>query len=184
MIPIFICPEATRIALIGRGERAESRLRWLRDGGADPDVWSDHPTDVLVHAAGSRLRRSLLTVVDVRRYHLIWIADLPNEFASTIAAMARVLHVLVNVEDAENVCDFHSPAIVRRGALTLAAGTGGASPAVARLARERLEQVFAPAWGEALHSIAQTRKTLRQSGATSSVLAADARAQLIARGLI
>ena len=60
---------------------------------------------------------------------------------------ARSANVLVNVEDVLPLCDFHTPAVLRRGQLTLAAGTGGASPAVARAARERLEAAFPESWG-------------------------------------
>ncbi len=184
MIPVFISPQVTRIALIGRGIRAVARLAWLRNAGATPDVWSDQPTDAFLAAAGAQLRRGLPSAEDIRTVQLIWIADLPHDIAANIAAAAREAGVLINVEDAKDLCDFHSPALVRRGALTLAAGTGGASPAVARAVRERLEQSFPSAWGDALHSIAQARTVLRQGGASSSAVAADARAQLADKGLI
>lgn len=184
MIPIFVSPQTVRIALVGRGERALARLSWLREAGAAPAVWSDQPTNAFAAAAGAGLLRGLPSSADVRKAHLIWVADLPPDLATALAASAREAGVLINVEDVKDLCDFHSPALVRRGALTLAAGTGGASPAVARAARERLEQAFPPAWGEALQSIAQARTVLRQSGASSTALAADARAQLANRGLI
>lgn len=184
MIPIFVRPEATRIALVGRAEKAVSRLTWLLDAGAAPDVWSDQPSDALISAAGSRLRHGLPSPSVLQTYHLIWVADLPRGPADDIAEAARTARVLINIEDVRALCDFHSPALVRRGALTLAVGTGGASPAVARAARERLEDAFTPAWGEALDSIAAARQTLRESGASSAALAADARSQLTTRGLI
>lgn len=184
MIPIFLSPGLVRIALIGRSERAVSRLSWLRETGAVPEIWSDQPSAALERAAGSGLRRGLPAAADLPGYHLIWVADLSHELAARIAAAARAAGILVNVEDAKDLCDFHSPALVRRGALTLAAGTGGASPAVARAARERLEHVFPTAWGDALNSIAESRTALRQGGAPSSALVADARAQLVERGLI
>jgi precorrin-2 dehydrogenase/sirohydrochlorin ferrochelatase len=90
---------------------------------------------------------------------------------------------LVNVEDVVPLCDFHTPAVVRRGKLTLAVGTGGASPAVARVARERLEAAFPPGWGEALDEIAEARARLRADGASFDTLSADARRRLSERGL-
>ncbi|MGH6951967.1 MAG: precorrin-2 dehydrogenase/sirohydrochlorin ferrochelatase family protein, partial [Vitreimonas sp.] len=91
--------------------------------------------------------------------------------------------VLVNVEDVVDLCDFHTPAVARRGGLTLTAATGGASPAVARIARERLEAVFPPQWGEALDEVARARQTLRSAGADGDTLAADARRRLKNHGL-
>lgn len=184
MIPIFMAPQAIRIALVGRGERAAGRLEWLRAAGAAVDVWSDDPSEPLAQAAGSQLRHKLPGPSDLGAYHVIWLADLPYAVAKSVAAAARALNRLVNVEDTPDLCDFHSPALVRRGELTLAVSTGGASPAVARAARERLEQAFSPAWGEALESIARSREELRARGAPMTAVKADAHARLVKMGLI
>jgi precorrin-2 dehydrogenase / sirohydrochlorin ferrochelatase len=93
-------------------------------------------------------------------------------------------NVLINVEDCLPLCDFHTPAVVRRGKLTLTAGTGGASPAVARAARERLEEAFPNTWEAALDEIAQARTELRARSASFDALVADARERLSQHGLI
>ncbi|MEZ5959026.1 MAG: bifunctional precorrin-2 dehydrogenase/sirohydrochlorin ferrochelatase [Hyphomonadaceae bacterium] len=169
MIPIYLDPARTRIALIGRGELAERRLRWLRDAGAEVELWSD----ALPQSES-----------DLALYHVVWIADLEPEESRKLAEAARAAGVLVNVEDNVPLCDFHTPALVRRGRLTLSVGTGGASPAVARAVRERLEEVFPEDWTEALEEIARARDALRANGATTEILIADARERLHARNLI
>jgi siroheme synthase (precorrin-2 oxidase/ferrochelatase) len=68
--------------------------------------------------------------------------------------------------------------------LTLTAGTGGASPAVARAARERLEEAFPDVWADALEEIAEARAVLRNDGAAFETLVADARARLAHHGLV
>lgn len=182
MIPIYLDPAKARIALIGRGALASRRLRWLREGGAEPDVWSDHPSAELAAEAGSRLKTGL--PVHLMHYHAIWIADLPAEISDALAENARKANVLVNVEDVLEQCDFHTPAVVRRGRLTLTAGTGGASPAVARAAREQLEAAFPTDWARALDEIADARAALRARGASFDALVDDARSRLTAHGLI
>lgn len=183
MIPLYLDPNQARIALIGRGALAVRRLEWLRAGGAVPDVWSDAPSsDLLVAAQG--LQRCLPPPADIEAYHAIWIADLDRDEADRLACLARAAGVLVNVEDVPTLCDFHTPAVVRRGRLTLAAATGGASPAVARMVRERLETTFPGAWGDVLDEIAQSRTELRERGAGIDDLIADARARLISRHLV
>ncbi|QGZ96231.1 precorrin-2 dehydrogenase/sirohydrochlorin ferrochelatase family protein [Terricaulis silvestris] len=182
MIPIYLNPAATRIALVGRGRLTVRRLAWLREGGAKPDVWSDAPSIDLA-AASPELSPRLPKQTDIEGYHAIWIADLEQE-AATLAQWARAAGVLVNVEDVIPLCDFHTPAVVRRGQLTLTAGTGGASPAVARAARERLEEAFPKVWGDALVEIAEARAVLRSDGAAFETLVADARARLAHHGLV
>lgn len=44
--------------------------------------------------------------------------------------------------------DFVFPAIIRRGDLTIAVSTGGASPALSRRIKERLDTEFGPEYGE------------------------------------
>ena len=182
MIPVYLDPAKIRIALVGRGALAARRLRWLREGGAEPEVWSDAPTEELADSAG-RFTNRLPRRDDFAGYQLAWLVDLPRDQAESVASAAREVGVLVNVEDVVELCDFHTPAVVRRGALTLAAATGGASPAVARIARERLEDAFPPGWGEALDEIARARQMLRSAGADSGALAVDARRRLSIHGL-
>ena len=67
-----------------------------------------------------------------------------------LSAAARRAGALVNVVDDIPACDWAMPAIVRRGELLLAIGTGGASPALARKMRERLETEYGPEWAEVL----------------------------------
>lgn len=183
MIPVFLDPAATRVALIGNGERIVRRLAWLQAAGAEPEVWADTPSAELVAAAGGALTRRLPHRAELACYHVVWIADLPIERAKELADIARRARVLVNVEDVQPLCAFHTPAVVRQGKLTLAAGTGGASPAVARAARERLEQAFPPSWGAALEEIAQSRTVLRENHASFDELVTDARSRLAHHGI-
>lgn len=183
MIPLYLDPAQVRIALIGAGALAVRRLQWLIGGGAAPEVWSDAPSAALAASAGATLRLALPDDAALARYHAIWIADLEPEAAALLAARARALGVLVNVEDVPVLCDFHTPAVLRRGKLTLAAGTGGASPAVARAARERLEAAFPKEWAPALEAIAASRARLRAEGASFDALVEDARARLAQHGL-
>ncbi|HJP66826.1 MAG TPA: bifunctional precorrin-2 dehydrogenase/sirohydrochlorin ferrochelatase [Actinomycetota bacterium] len=64
---------------------------------------------------------------------------------------------LVNVMDDVDHCDFAAPAVVRRGELTIAIGTGGGSPALARRLREDLERQFGEEWGEVLEVLRRVR---------------------------
>jgi precorrin-2 dehydrogenase / sirohydrochlorin ferrochelatase len=182
MIPIHLDPKAASIALIGRAALTVRRLGWLREGGAEPDVWSDAPAPGLAGAAPVLIPR-LPDSDELARYHVIWIADLEPELAQRLADGARAYRVLVNVEDVLPLCDFHTPALVRRGRLTVSAGTGGASPALARAARQTIAQAFPEDWAEALEEVAAARTALRATGAGIGAVMDDAQARLARRGL-
>lgn len=183
MIPILLDPRVVRTALVGRGALAERRLHWLRTGGADPHVFSDAPSVALKDAAGDAFVPRLPTAQDFAAIDVVWIADLPIEDAAPLHALATAAKALVNLEDVLTHCAFHTPAVVRRGRLTLAIGTGGASPAIASEVRARLETAFPDAWSAALEDIAAERKQLQENGADHPTLKAHALASLKRHGL-
>jgi precorrin-2 dehydrogenase/sirohydrochlorin ferrochelatase len=74
-----------------------------------------------------------------------------------IAADARAAGVLVNVMDDVPNCDFAAPAIVRRGDLVVAVGTGGRAPALASRVRAELGERFGPEWTELLEVVGRVR---------------------------
>jgi precorrin-2 dehydrogenase/sirohydrochlorin ferrochelatase len=182
MIPIHLDPQLVSIALIGRAALTVRRLAWLRDGGAEPDVWSDAPSAGLSGAAPGLIPR-LPDADSLAGYGAIWIADLELPVAQELAAMARAQAILVNVEDVLPLCDFHTPALVRRGRLTVSAGTGGASPALARAARQTIARAFPEDWADALEDVAAARTALRAGGAGIGAVMEDAQARLARRGL-
>ena len=74
-----------------------------------------------------------------------------------IAADARAAGVLVNVMDDVPNCDFAAPAIVRRGDLVVAVGTGGRAPALASRLRAELGERFGPEWSELVDVVGRVR---------------------------
>ena len=77
-----------------------------------------------------------------------------------VASEARQLGIpVLTVDDVDN-CDFIAPAVVRRGDVVVAISTGGRSPAMARRAREELERIVPPDWGELLEVAAAARERL------------------------
>jgi siroheme synthase-like protein len=76
---------------------------------------------------------------------------------AAIAADARAAGVLVNVMDDVPNCDFAAPAIVRRGDLVVAVGTGGRAPALASRLRAELGDRFGPEWTELVDLVGRVR---------------------------
>ena len=183
MIPVMLDPALVQIAVCGNDVLTLRRLAWLRNCGADPLVFAPTPSAELEALAGDRLIQRLPLVSDLTALSAIWIADLDTIIAAPIADLGRALNVLVNVEDVLDYCDFHTPAIVHRGRLTFAIGTGGASPAIASIIRKRLESAFPPAWADLVDVIAASRLALKANRATFPELVADAQSRLSEAGL-
>jgi precorrin-2 dehydrogenase/sirohydrochlorin ferrochelatase len=122
--PAFF-PLAGRIVVIaGSGEGAEAKVR-LFDG-------SPAQLERLEGAAA----------LDPQSYAgaaLGFVASADDAFATAAAAAARAAHVPVNVVDRPQLCDFTTPAVIDRGEVVAAIGTGGASPMLAALLRQDIE---------------------------------------------
>lgn len=73
---------------------------------------------------------------------------------------------LTNVVDAPTRCDFLTPSVLRRGALTVAVSTGGAAPSLAKRSRQRIEALFSSAYGDYLALATAARAWLLAHGAT------------------
>jgi precorrin-2 dehydrogenase/sirohydrochlorin ferrochelatase len=140
--PAFLELGGRRAVVIGALALAEGKDVALREAGAAVEVYPDGGW------APEDLDGAFVCVAS---------SDDPAE-RDRIAAAARERGVLVNVMDDVRNCDFAAPAVVRRGDLVLAVGTGGRSPTVARKVREELERRFGPEWSQALEAIAEVRE--------------------------
>lgn len=139
--PVFLELKGRRAVVIGSLALRERKDVALREAGADVEVYGDGawtPTD---------LDGAFMCVAS---------SGDPRE-REAIAVAARARGVLVNVMDDVPNCDFASPAIVRRGDLVIAVGTGGRSPAVARKVREDLEARYGKEWREILEIVGRVR---------------------------
>ncbi|MCG5243274.1 bifunctional precorrin-2 dehydrogenase/sirohydrochlorin ferrochelatase [Azospirillum doebereinerae] len=171
MIPLAIDPARVPIALAGNGPLAVRRLTQLREGGADPVVYSPEPDAEFAALAGERLVRALPFDRDLDAVRVLFVMGLDPAVETTLAKLARSCGVLVNVEDVIPLCDFHSPSVVRRGDLLLTVSTGGRSPTLASLLRQRLETLFPEIWSDRLRQIAGLRDQLRKDGASMAAIA-------------
>jgi precorrin-2 dehydrogenase/sirohydrochlorin ferrochelatase len=163
MIPVALDPKFVQLGIAGNGALALRRLRALRAAGAaGAAVFAPAPSAELRAEAGAFLRPALPDETDLAGLHVLWIVDLPE--AEALAARARALRVLVNVEDVPAFCDFHSVAEVRRGNLLLTISTNGAAPGLAGTIRRNLENCFGPEWDGRVGEIAALRAGWRAEG--------------------
>jgi len=180
LLPIVVDGARTPIALVGRGPELGKRLRWLRDGGAaDLTVYTDSSQAL---AADVAVIGRLPTRAEIAAVRLLWITGLPDADALPLARHARAVGTLVNVEDRLPLCDFHMPAVVRRGDLVLTVSTGGRSPALAQRVRGWLEERFGAEWGGRLDELARKRTAWRRRPRTLAELAALSGATIDCKG--
>lgn len=172
MIAVALDPSAMPVAVAGRGPVALHRHRALRSAGAtDAPLFCDRPDSLPPGPdLGRSLRSYLPAGADLTGLRALWITGLPDDLAAQLAALARSVRALVNVEDRPALCDFHSVAEVRRGDLLLTVSTGGASPGLAARIRARLATDYGPEWAGRLDLLRERRAVWRRDGRNAAEL--------------
>lgn len=166
MIPIVFEPRRLRFLLAGAGDAALARLRWLRAGGAaDVRIFVQAPSAELETLSGRGLATRLPDAADFRGVAAAFVAGLDETASAEIARTAKAAGVPVNVEDRIALCDFHVPAVVRRGDLLLTASTGGQGPGLTVAIREKLEGTYGPEWADRVKALAERRAQWKAEGA-------------------
>ena len=163
-LPIFLDLGGRPCIVIGGGKIAEARMRALLDAGAIVTVVSREATDgIKLEASAGQVRHLAREYEygDLRSQSLAYFATGNSAIAQRVVREARELGIPLNVVDDRESSTFISPATVKRGDLQIAISTGGSSPAVARLLRQRLEQQIGADYALVLEIMGRARQFLR-----------------------
>ena len=163
-LPIFLDVQRGVVLLAGAGDPARAKLRLLVSAGAR----------VRWYAVGGKHDLSGLRAEEASRVELAagdpLIAELSGvvaivcagagDIGPAMSARANAAGLPVNVMDDLDHSTFIFPAVVDRGDVVVAVGTGGTSPVVARRIRERIEALLPERIGELASFIGRWRKTI------------------------
>ncbi len=163
-LPVFLDLHSGVVVLVGAGDLVRAKLRLLASAGARVrwyatdghhdlgGVDADDAARVEL-ATGDPLTASLDGVIAI-------LCAGAGSIGPSMSARAKAVGLPVNVMDDLEHSTFIFPAIVDRGDVVVAVGTGGASPVVARRVRERIEAALPARIGELAGFIGRWRKTI------------------------
>jgi uroporphyrin-III C-methyltransferase/precorrin-2 dehydrogenase/sirohydrochlorin ferrochelatase len=163
-LPVFLDLHTGPVLLVGAGDLARAKLRLLAAAGARVRWYvtdGNHDVSGLEAADAARveLARGDPLAADLSGVIAILCAG-AGEIGTAMSARAKAVGLPVNVMDDLAHSTFIFPAIVDRGDVVVAVGTGGASPVVARRVRERIEAVLPARIGDLASFIGRWRKTI------------------------
>ena len=162
--PVFLNLTERRCVIIGGGQIAEGKISKLLDSGAKIIVISPDATQGI---RGFAERGQI--ELDLRKYQE---GDLQGAFIAIAATNDRMVNqeifeeaekqgILLNAVDDMPRCSFIAPSIVEKGPVTVAISTGGASPALARKLREKMEVSSALDWADATSVLSKARQVIK-----------------------
>ena len=167
-LPVFLDVASGPVALVGSGEQATAKLRLLLAAHATVRWFPGHcdVADEIVQAATGPGKLE----VD---FHDALTADLSGAIAvvcatgderdDKISARVREAGIPVNVVDKPDLSSFIFPAVVDRGDVVVAIGTGGDAPVLARRLRERIESIIPSRIGDLSALIGRYRQRVAQA---------------------
>ncbi len=148
--PVYLDLRGRRVVVSGAGETAAPKLRLLMKTEATIAVYGLEPLPELRKWAAEgalRLIERPIAEGDAICAALVYGANGDPEEDARAVAIGRRAGALVNIVDNLNDSQFITPALVDRDPVTVAIGTEGAAPVLARRIKATVEEALAPSLG-------------------------------------
>lgn len=170
-LPIFCQLRGRACLLVGGGDVAERKARLLLDAGAQLTVNALSFIPQFTAWAAEGMLRLVEGEFSETLLDECWLAiaatdnDAVNQRVSDAAETRRIF---CNVVDAPKEASFIMPSIIDRSPLMVAISSGGTSPVLARLLREKLESLLPQHLGHVAKFAGQLRSRVKRHFATMS----------------
>ena len=164
--PVFLELRGRTVLVAGGGAEAAGKVLGLLGVGAHIVVWAARHDQTAAFDADDQVELVAgpfdARLLDDAAIAIVATGD--RGLDREIAAIARTARVLVNTMDDIPNCDWSAPAILRRGDLTIAIGTGGIAPALAVRIRDRAARDVGPEYGVLLALFGEVRPRIMATG--------------------
>jgi len=161
--PAFVNLEKRKILLVGGGDIALEKLEKLLDFTRDITVVAAEAKEELERLCrlhSLELKRRRYRRGDIEGFDIVIVATDTIELHREIYEESRDGRVLVNSVDDTAYCDFIFPSYIKRGDLTIAFSTSGASPAFAKHIRLYFQEKIPDGVEDFLAEMKSLRKKL------------------------
>jgi siroheme synthase-like protein len=165
--PVFLRLEGQRCVVVGGDAPAVAKAKACAEAGGEVTVVA---SEVGADLAGIRHLARAYRPGDLAGAFLAYASTRDPELIRRLADEAERERVLLNVIDVPEACTFIAPAVVRRGALQIAIGTGGASPGLAARLRAELETQIGPEYAPFVAILGGVRAALTGEAARAEVV--------------
>jgi len=167
LYPLQLNVRGRRCVIIGAGRVAARKAAGLTECGADVLVVAPQAGEgvkTLAETGRVTWLPETYRAAHLDGARLAFAATNSTAVNAQVTQDAQAQGVLVCDAGDPDAGDFISPAVVRRGALTLTASTEGVSPTLAAVVRERLERAFGPEWEPLTALVGRLRGAIQAAG--------------------
>jgi len=161
--PAFLKLDDKKILIVGGGNIAYEKLEHLLDFTKDLHVIAQEYSDEMLQRIKSENLEFEIRAYkegDIKDFAIVIVAVDSIELQATIFQESKKYNCLCNAVDSVDYCDFIFPSYIKKGDLTIAVSTSGASPAMAKHLRQYLQNMIPNTISEFLQEMKALRKSL------------------------
>lgn len=143
--PIFMKLENRKVIVTGSGDIAEAKLRLLLKSPADIVVFATQTSPAVQDWADTgriTLINRTVQTRDLRDAALVYAASGSDRYDAAVAAKTKSQNIPFNWVDNLERSGFITPAMVDRSPVTIAIGTEGTAPVLARQIKSKIERML------------------------------------------
>jgi precorrin-2 dehydrogenase / sirohydrochlorin ferrochelatase len=167
LFPVFLKLEELNVLLVGGGNVGLEKLSAMLNNSPDAhvkvvaDLFRD---DLLAYAKdypNVKLINRKFEFSDLNHVDLVILATDNPDLHASIKRITAERHILCNVADTPDLCDFYLGSIVQKGDLKIGISTNGKSPTMAKRMREFLDDVIPDDIQNLLENLREIRKSIK-----------------------
>lgn len=187
LFPVFLKLENFRVLIVGGGKVGLEKVTAIINNSPATKITlvATHISDEIKAIQSINdtinIHQRSFKETDLNDIDLVIVAVNNKQTSLEIKQLAQQKHVLANVADTPEQCDFYLGSIVQKGHVKIAVSTNGKSPTLAKRIRETFEESFPIEINESLDNLTKVRgylagdftEKVKQLNAITSVLSSN-----------
>jgi siroheme synthase-like protein len=186
LFPVFLKLENFRVLIVGGGKVGLEKVTAIINNSPATKITlvATHVSEEIKSIQSNyniTIHQRSFKETDLNDIDLVIVAVNNKETSIEIKQLAQQKHILANVADTPDQCDFYLGSIVQKGNVKIAVSTNGKSPTLAKRIRETFEESFPNEINESLDNLTKVRgylsgdftEKVKQLNAITSVLSSN-----------
>lgn len=167
LFPVFLKLEELDVLLVGGGNVGLEKLSAMLNNSPDTkvtmvaDMFRDELREYIKSYPNVTLIERKFEFNDLNNRDLVILSTDNPDLHASIKRITAERHILCNVADTPDLCDFYLGSIVQKGDLKIGISTNGKSPTMAKRMREFLDDIIPENVQQLLENLREIRKSIK-----------------------
>lgn len=167
LFPVFLKLEELDVLLVGGGNVGLEKLSAMLNNSPDTkvtmvaDMFRDELREYVKSYPNVKLIERKFEFNDLDNRDLVILSTDNPVLHASIKRVTTERHILCNVADTPDLCDFYLGSIVQKGDLKIGISTNGKSPTMAKRMREFLDDIIPENVQQLLENLREIRKSIK-----------------------